>query len=173
MKLFNNFHRRAEGRLVRIELDRLCTRFPSKTNEFLRLLSPVADLQDRLDYLVRVGKRELSQLLTPVCSSPTPFACSNSIMYMMVFPAIRDGIDPENFTEYIYSKTDEDIMVDILSVLESPGTATVTEEITSDVFYERLENTGLDEQARLGVMKLLFKYKSYSERVSLDRKSVV
>ena len=142
------FHRRAEGRLVRIELDRLCTRFPSKTNEFLRLLSPVADLQDRLDYLVRVGKRELSQLLTPVCSSPTPFACSNSIMYMMVFPAIRDGID-------------------ILSVLESPGTATVTEEITSDVFYERLENTGLDEQARLGVMKLLFKYKSYSERVSL------
>ena len=161
------FHRRAEGRLVRIELDRLCTRFPSKTNEFLRLLSPVADLQDRLDYLVRVGKRELSQLLTPVCSSPTPFACSNSIMYMMVFPAIRDGIDPENFTEYIYSKTDEDIMVDILSVLESPGTATVTEEITSDVFYERLENTGLDEQARLGVMKLLFKYKSYSERVSL------
>ena len=137
------FHRRAEGRLVRIELDRLCTRFPSKTNEFLRLLSPVADLQDRLDYLVRVGKRELSQLLTPVCSSPTPFACSNSIMYMMVFPAIRDGIDPENFTEYIYSKTDEDIMVDILSVLESPGTATVTEEITSDVFYERLENTGL------------------------------
>ena len=38
-------------------------------------------------------------------------------------------------------------MVDILSVLESPGTATVTEEITSDVFYERLENTGLDEQA--------------------------
>lgn len=88
-------------------------------------------------------------------------------MYMMVFPAIRDGIDPENFTEYIYSKTDEDIMVDILSVLESPGTATVTEEITSDVFYERLENTGLDEQARLGVMKLLFKYKSYSERVSL------
>ena len=57
------FHRRAEGRLVRIELDRLCTRFPSKTNEFLRLLSPVADLQDRLDYLVRVGKRELSQLL--------------------------------------------------------------------------------------------------------------
>ena len=38
------FHRRAEGRLVRIELDRLCTRFPSKTNEFLRLLSPVADL---------------------------------------------------------------------------------------------------------------------------------
>lgn len=161
------FHRRAEGRLVRIELDRLCTRFPSKTNEFLRLLSPVADLQDRLDYLVRVGKRELSQLLTPVCSSPTPFACSNSIMYMMVFPAIRDGIDPENFTEYIYSKTDEDIMVDILSVLESPGTATVTEEITSDVFYERLKNTGLDEQARLGVMKLLFKYKSYSERVSL------
>ena len=161
------FHRRAEGRLVRIELDRLCTRFPSKTNEFLRLLSPVADLQDRLDYLVRVGKRELSQLLTPVCSSPTPFACSNSIMYMMVFPAIRDGIDPENFTEYIYSKTDEDIMVDILSVLESPGTATVTEEITSDVFYERLENTGLDEQSRLGVMKLLFKYKSYSERVSL------
>ena len=132
------FHRRAEGRLVRIELDRLCTRFPSKTNEFLRLLSPVADLQDRLDYLVRVGKRELSQLLTPVCSSPTPFACSNSIMYMMVFPAIRDGIAPENFTEYIYSKTDEDIMVDILSVLESPGTATVTEEITSDVFYERL-----------------------------------
>lgn len=181
------FHRRAEGRLVRIELDRLCTRFPSKTNEFLRLLSPVADLQDRLDYLVRVGKRELGQLLTPVCSSPTPFACSNSIsacsasktikptpfacsnsiMYMMVFPAIRDGIDPENFTEYIYSKTDEDIMVDILSVLESPGTATVTEEITSDVFYERLENTGLDEQSRLGVMKLLFKYKSYSERVSL------
>lgn len=43
----------------------------------------------------------------------------------------------------------------------------MTEEITSDVFYERLENTGLDEQARLGVMKLLFKYKSYSERVSL------
>lgn len=36
-------------------------------------------------------------------------------------PAIRDGIDPENFTEYIYSKTDEDIMVDILSVLESPA----------------------------------------------------
>ena len=55
------FHRRAEGRLVRIELDRLCTRFPSKTNEFLRLLSPVADLQDRLDYLVRVGKRSRLQ----------------------------------------------------------------------------------------------------------------
>ena len=29
---------------------------------------------------------------------------------------MRDGIDPENFTEYIYSKTDEDIMVDIYKV---------------------------------------------------------
>lgn len=161
------FHRRAEGRLVRVELDRLCSRFPSKTAEFEKLLIPVANLQDRFDYLVRVGKRELSQLLTPICSSPTPFACSNSILYMLVFPAIRDGIDPEKFTDYIYAKKDEDVMVDILSVLESPGTATVDEEMTSDIFYERLENTGLSEQGRLGIMKLLFKYKNYSERVSL------
>lgn len=86
------FHRRAEGRLVRIELDRLCTRFPSKTNEFLRLLSPVADLQDRLDYLVRVGKRELSQLLTPVCSSPTT-------LRMQQQHYVHDGL-PRNSRRY-------------------------------------------------------------------------